>query len=154
MCITWLCGITVREGDKTPCFHHFSGVLNQPCLGLIWVLALAVSCINIPSRPRNTLIKKKFRLLVLAAFIGITFTKQQWGLGWASDFPGDSSLVPATCWLLQNQFITPGAACKSAALIPVYDQNYAAQSSDYKTQRSQTSWSSSHCWSAADKVYF
>lgn len=76
--------------------------------------------------------------MVLAAFIGTTFTKQRWG----SDFPRDGSLVPTTCWLLQNPFITPGAACKSTALIPVCDQKYVVQSSDYKTQRSQTSWSS------------
>lgn len=57
--IARLCGVTMREGEKTPCFHHFSGTLNQPCLGLIWVLALAVFCINIPSRPRNTLIQKR-----------------------------------------------------------------------------------------------
>lgn len=59
VCIAQFCVIMMREAEITSCFHHFSCMLNQPRLGLIWVLALAVSCINISSRPRNILIQKK-----------------------------------------------------------------------------------------------
>lgn len=73
-------------------------------------------------------------LVVLAAFIGTTFTKKQWSLGWSSDFPEDSNLVLTTCWLLQNPLISCRAACKSTEPISVCNQKYTAQSSDYKTQ--------------------
>lgn len=125
-------------------------MLHQPCLELIWVLALPVSCINIPSGPRNTWIQKKVWVRGFGCFHWNNFYQIVVGLGvglWLSN-TGQSGAdnMPAVA----EPIYCSRATCKLIALIPVCDQKYTAQSSDHKTQKSQTPWSSSYwlisCW--------